>query len=170
MSFILNIKCNYQNKCIHHETLCCYWLLNLSLIDINSPKECNEKFHYFSECQIMSRQLKKQSYPKRFDRIINKKISIGSSFPNELLYKIFDYLDVADLFKCSLVCRQWKDVSDHRAFWITWTKRLRCNKEFEKICSENLEISPKICFKRLYKLKKDHFLLKKFFRQNNSCL
>lgn len=45
-----------------------------------------------------------------------------------------------------------------------WSRKFKCLKEFEKIHSENSKILPKICFKKLYMLKKENLLMKKFLK------
>jgi F-box-like len=58
--------------------------------------------------------------------------------PDEVLFKIFEYLDLPDLNNCEMVCRRWRDILLKN---ISWTKLLERMVTDEFLYTMQLKIS-----------------------------
>ncbi|CAF0708411.1 unnamed protein product [Brachionus calyciflorus] len=117
----------------------------------------------FNKDNKPSRIISTSDYLKKKSQSLNLNYSPKKpsdlSIPDEVLIKVFDHLNLNDLFKCSLVNKQWYDISNLKRFWSKWTKLYKCQDEFNRIHDET-NLSSKLCFKKLYEKKLDLAIFK----------
>nr|XP_039263451.1 F-box only protein 15-like [Styela clava] len=67
--------------------------------------------------------------PKELSKITRNKVNNGlNDLPNELLFKVFKYLDVKSLLSCASVCKRWQEIADDDSFWkVFYTKYVFMN-------------------------------------------
>ena len=82
-----------------------------------------------------------------------------NGLPSEILLKIFNYLNIGELFDCSLVCKDWYKATNDISLWIKLSKLYKCTNEIDQMTRE-LAIDYKQALKRFICTKRELVLFK----------